>query len=151
MKTKYHPDEDVCLPVRGPRHLNPGIRKLVSLLNEAGFVTTDSGDGETHDFECDRSYGYVTILTEPAKMVAEADRLMDLLKSWGLDPIPQMPEGEAVLDLRQCHIEASYSPTDGFAVLDVQHVHDRMLKTCENCGELPCQCCQICGGPCRGH
>jgi hypothetical protein len=38
-------------------NLNPGIAKTVALLNWMGYRTTDSGDGETHDHECDRDVG----------------------------------------------------------------------------------------------
>lgn len=41
--------------------LNPGIRKTVAYLRSLGFDTVDSGDGQTHEHECDRPHGYVTI------------------------------------------------------------------------------------------
>lgn len=109
----------------GVTELKPGIRKLVALLHAHGFVTCDSGDGETHDFACDRAHGYVACRTAPAAMAYEADRLAELLSSFGLavaepdekDP----PEGV-------CHVQATYDPVNGIALLDVTHVHDRMLK-----------------------
>lgn len=24
-------------------------------------------------------------------------------------------------------------------------------RPCAQCGESPCQCCEVCKGPCRGH
>ena len=27
----------------------------------------------------------------------------------------------------------------------------RTKLPCKVCGELPCQCCEVCNGPCRGH
>jgi hypothetical protein len=132
MELKYDPlamDDDPCLPVRSPSalpdDLNPGIRKLVTALNEAGFNTTDSGDGETHDHACDRPYGYVVIISEPAKLVSESDRLKEVLDTLGLTVVPQAmeppPEG-------LCTVQAMYCPADGFAIIDLSHVHDRMLR-----------------------
>ena len=52
--------------------LNPGIVKTVKMLNDAGYTTTDSGDGETHDYECDRDVGYVVVvLKDNADLVQE--------------------------------------------------------------------------------
>lgn len=34
--------------------INPGIRLTVGMLNAAGHKTTDSGDGETRSFMCER-------------------------------------------------------------------------------------------------
>lgn len=65
-------------------NLNPGIRKTVQWLNENGFKTTDSGDGETHDFECDLDFPYVHIETSPEEMVDDALRLAGLLESKGV-------------------------------------------------------------------
>ena len=111
--------------------LNPGIRRIVALLNEAGFATTDSGDGETHDFECDRDYGYVSIVVDRANLASEADRVAALLTGHGVQPTNMAvaakdtpvrpPEGH-------CWIQANYSPVDGVAIVDVQYVHDRMLR-----------------------
>lgn len=78
--------------------IDPGIRETVRKLNEAGFVTTDSGDG-VHKFSPDFSYEngnkpdghevldypHVVIQVELDNMVSETDRLFNLVKSWGLD------------------------------------------------------------------
>lgn len=61
--------------------LNPGIRETVAFLRQKGFNTTDSGDGVTHDFGCDRDYAYVCMTVSPAdSLVAEADRLLGILR-----------------------------------------------------------------------
>lgn len=104
--------------------LNPGIRKLVKLLRSHGFKTTDSGDGETHLHACDREYGYVVIHVEdPSKLVRESHRLESLLASVGIAtgviPPPDEESGP--------FIQANYSPGDGFALLDLSYVHDRMM------------------------
>lgn len=106
--------------------LNPGIVQLVKLLNEAGFETTDSGDGETHDHDCDRDHGYVVImLADRTRLVEETDRLKTVLRSAGILVVPQdmgRPE------VGCCYVQAMYCPADRFAIIDVMHVHDRMIR-----------------------
>lgn len=54
--------------------LNPGIVKTVEFLRTNGFITMDSGDGETHAFECDQPYPYVHMRCAPIEMVPELHR-----------------------------------------------------------------------------
>jgi hypothetical protein len=94
--------------------LNPGIRHTVQTLRKWGFNTCDSGDGSTHEFECDLPHPYVHILVDPLRMVTETDRLLILLINAGIDfnnhPHPQEdPEGYA----KHPTVEASYLPTQG--------------------------------------
>lgn len=111
------------------KDMNPGIVKTVKYLQEKGFYTCDSGDGETHKYECDRPYGYVTMLVKPEELVSESHRLKAVLEKAGLKPAVQgydtPPEGE-------CNIQSMYCPVDGIALIDVMHVHDRMLKIAED-------------------
>lgn len=63
-----------------PLDINPGILKTVQWLQSHGFKTCDSGDGETHDHECDLPIPYVHMMVEvPSLLVYEADRLATLL------------------------------------------------------------------------
>jgi hypothetical protein len=80
--------------------LDPGIRDVVRVMREAGFDTTDSGDGvsKPKDGMCVLEYPHVFAMTEPARMVSEADRLVALLG----------PEWD---------VDVSYSPRDGKAIL----------------------------------
>lgn len=106
--------------------LNPGIRRVVALLNGAGFVTTDSGDGETHEHAaCDRELGYVVV---DARDAAAADCLENVaigvgltLGAAGVAFVPIGQEGGA-------WIQATYDPIDGSCLVDVSNIHDRMLK-----------------------
>lgn len=104
--------------------LNPGIRATVQWLREKGFNTCDSGDGQTHDHACDLPVPFVHIRVHPHYMTAEAIRLMALLESChGIDfnnaPHPQDdPEAAS----RYPHIEASYSPVDGVAIISLFNV-----------------------------
>lgn len=100
-------------------NLNPGIVKTVALLNAHGFPTSDSGDGETHDFECDREEAYVVILLEDRHQLAsEADRLRDLLRQHGviLNPVDEDP-----------FVQADYDPANGIACIQLVGCKDSML------------------------
>lgn len=104
--------------------VNPGIRRTVQTLRSWGFETCDSGDGETHDYECDMPVPYVHIkCPHPLTLVGEAMRLHERLKLAGIDfsspPNPQFdPEGFE----RHPSIEASYSPVDGHAFITLTNV-----------------------------
>lgn len=105
--------------------INSGICRLVAALNNAGFTTCDSGDGETHDYSCDRDYGYVVVAVEPPQaLIQAADRLAATLRSLGIVPVAQ---GTGIPYERQCYMQAMYCPVDGHALIDVSYVHDRML------------------------
>ena len=80
--------------------LDPGIRDVVRAMRDAGFNTTDSGDGvsKPKDDMCALEYPHVFAVTEPALMIAETDRLGALLG----------PEW---------HVEGQYSANDGKAFL----------------------------------
>lgn len=96
--------------------INPGIVATVQWLQSNGFHTTDSGDGETHAHECDQPVPYVHILADPSSMVAEADRLVRLLKERGVEVGP-MNEDNTVPT-----VEAAYSPTQGLAHISLWNV-----------------------------
>lgn len=98
--------------------LNLGIVRTVTLLNDEGFRTCDSGDGETHDYECDRDVGYVVIVTNTDDMVLDSQKVLKLLEARGMvfDPAEDK------------FLSVSYSPVDGIAVIDIHNIHDRMLN-----------------------
>ena len=105
--------------------MNPGIRNLVMALNAAGFMTCDSGDGETHEFSCDRDYGYVVVrVPVKANLISETDRLADVLRGLGIVPTVQGMEPPTAPN---CYLQASYDPSDGVAIIDISYVHDRMI------------------------
>ena len=108
-------------------HLNSGIARTVALLTAAGFYTVDSGDGETHDHHCDRDYGYVVCtVPHPEDMVAHARRMASVVTAAGLVVVSQMMEPPPP---GHVFIEASYSPSDDIGIIDLSHVHDRMLAS----------------------
>lgn len=100
--------------------LNPGIRRLVAYLRAHGFATCDSGDGVTHEHECDRDHAYVAMRVRPDALVSEADRLARVLRDAGVEVQPMGMEPTPC-------IQASYDPADGTALLDLTHVTDDML------------------------
>lgn len=93
--------------------LNFGIRRVVRLLHNHGFETTDSGDGKTHLHPCDREYPYIVIRTTPETMVRDSHRVRE-----ALGPL-------STLD--NVHIQANYSPLDGIALIDLSGLDDGML------------------------
>lgn len=64
--------------------LDPGIRDIVRRVNQAGFETTDSGDGVSKPQEWFDSgealpFPHVVAVTTPATMVKDAHLLNDVL------------------------------------------------------------------------
>lgn len=106
--------------------LNPGIAKTVQWLQSHGFRTTDSGDGETHLYACDRDYPYVVMSVDPADMVEEADRLLNLCLEAGL-PMGEMSMGEMSMEQTSLSIQATYDPTNKLAFIDLMGVSDKIL------------------------
>jgi len=103
--------------------LNPGIRLTVSMLNAAGHKTTDSGDGETHDFACDREGSYVVVISTPERLVQESQEIAALLKANGITV--------SAIGAGGVQIQATYDPSMGLdhgsAIIDLSGIHDRML------------------------
>lgn len=102
-----------------------GIRKLVRRLNGVGYECLDAGDGESRHFMCDRRMGYVVLAVRPDALAAEANAVVTFLEEWGLKVVPirreTPPEGH-------CWVQANYVPADGYALIDISYVHDRMLR-----------------------
>lgn len=98
--------------------LDPGIRELVRQLREAGWNTTDSGDGVSKPVD-ERVFdtAHVVIFLEPQEdLVLQADVLQHWLKTRGYPTFD---------------VEAGYAPRDGKRTLIVSEI-----------GELPDTCRQ---------
>lgn len=80
--------------------LDAGIRDTVRILREAGFDTTDSGDGVSKEADalCVLSYPHVWAVIDPSQIVPEACRMLGVLG----------PEWD---------VEASYKPGQGAMLL----------------------------------
>ena len=101
--------------------LNPGIVKTVKLLTDAGYKTCDSGDGETHDFPCDRELGYVVVrLTASQGLVHCCHRISSILKKHGIT-LTDNPE-----ETGGTQVNGSYDPYNGISLVDVYNISDKM-------------------------
>lgn len=100
-------------------YLNPGIRLTVVALNAAGFETCDSGDGETHQHECDREESYVVIKSNGRTLTSDAVDLVQFLRHNGIDVVEVGCEG--------VQVQANYDPVNDIAFIDVSGIHDRLL------------------------
>lgn len=99
---------------------NPGIRRTVAWLKECGFETHDSGDGKTHEHECDRDHAYVVMVVDPMVLIGEATRLVMLLESKGL-------RCDSIGGAAPC-IQASFDPMwPDIGTLDLMNVDDALL------------------------
>jgi hypothetical protein len=73
------------------RYLDPGIRDIVRRLNEAGFETTDSGDGvskprEMFEAGCAIPFPHVVAVSRPETMIADAERAAAVLgEGWTVE------------------------------------------------------------------
>lgn len=106
-----------------PTTINPGIIKLVAWLNSQSFETTDSGDGKTHDFECDRAESYVVIKVEPSYGVMRADLLWAKIKErFGIEiqPISENTTEPA--------IQLTYDPANQLAFIDLTGLDDSIFE-----------------------
>jgi len=106
--------------------INPGIRLTVGMLNAAGHKTTDSGDGETRSFMCDREEAYVVVVSTPERLTQEAQEIAQLLKANGV--LVSSIGNDKVGGVQ---IQATYDPAmgqeHGSALIDLSGIHDRLL------------------------
>ena len=117
-------EEAGVVPEAGVPSINPGILKTVELFNGLGFVTTDSGDGETHDFSCDRDVGYVVIVVPRTKNLADAtEAVADILIEHGIKIGYYAPE-ENCYDTQ---VQGSFCPFDGLQLIDIHNITDKMM------------------------
>lgn len=81
--------------------LDPGIRERVRKMREAGFNTTDSGDGVSKIgyMECALPFPHVYAVGSPETMVQDCEKL------WAMFP--------------DATVEATYSPADRTLMLGV--------------------------------
>lgn len=110
-------------------NLNPGIKETVKLLQQYGFNTCDSGDGQTHDHPCDLPFPYVHMKVEPDKFIDEADRLFEFLSQFGIDFSEPFDEDGTPIGP---HIECHYTPGNQLATMSVFFVNDQLLGLCQS-------------------
>lgn len=95
--------------------LNPGIRNAVAWLRARGFNTCDSGDGSTHEHDCDLAEPYVHMLLDQEKAFAETDRLGELLKKVN-------PEAEWMVAMGYAPGEPTTVSIFGYALLELKEI-----------------------------
>lgn len=105
-------NRETCPPFNADE-LDPGIRRTVQLLRDAGFETTDSGDGRSKG-DAGEDYPHVHMVVPRSSALDEADRLLQCTHQWFIDPC--MPT-----------IQMTYSPLDGVCVLSLYSVCDADL------------------------
>jgi hypothetical protein len=106
--------------------INPGIVKIVAMLQANGFNTVDSGDGVTNvelELEDALEFPHVFMVVDPDKLVTESQRLYDLL-----EPAANFnPDVEMIPDQPLGTIEVSYSPVDKSCVMALSGLDDAFL------------------------
>lgn len=101
--------------------LSPNIRKLVRLLHDWGYMTTDSGDGTNAGEGMECAVPFPMVVIELYDFNAELKRSADTLW-WRLEKEAHVPMGKATeTGIRT--VEASYKP-GGPRLLLVLHVTD---------------------------
>lgn len=110
---------------------DPGIRRVVRLLLENGFMTCDSGDGKTKVGTMGCALPYPNVFAEVDEdhdPMYEADRLLLLLAQNGVKFLDanseDMPEGK---EEEVPTVELNYNPVTKSAILAVLFVDDSML------------------------
>lgn len=89
--------------------LDPGIRAVVLRVREAGFITTDSGDGVSKPADWYYSgdaipFPHVVAATTPETMVEDAERLAEVLgPGWNVEAQYQTSMRQAHLFARTLH------------------------------------------------
>ena len=109
---------DALPPVDG---LDPGIRRMVTLLRKHRFVTSDSGDGQTKPAAGDGEAlqtSHVFIVVPFDVLIKEALRLQYVLHVNG---IPR----------REGQVQANYDPYNNVAILMVLGISDSDLPSTE--------------------
>ena len=106
--------------------LDPGIRETVRLLRKWGFETTDSGDGVskkgTEQEPLMLQFPHVFMRSTSQGLITSAENLHRLMDHHGVSFDPDF-EAE-----RYPGIEATYSPTDGAAIILLRDIDDKTLE-----------------------
>ena len=113
--------------------LDPDIVETVRWLFENGFNPCDSGDGHSkfagaidddHDPDMFLDFPNVFMSCAPDKLVAECNRLRDLLVTAGIEFAPIGPGGST-----HVQIEGGYDPANPeFAHILLFHLDDKLLQ-----------------------
>lgn len=103
--------------------ISQGVVRTVALLGAQGFRVLDSGLDRADAAEWD--HAYVTIVVQPGRLIAEAHRLVDTLRRFGVPVVTASDNSGA-------HVQATFEPVDEMSFLEIRNIHDRMLRTPES-------------------
>ncbi|MCK9513101.1 MAG: hypothetical protein M0R28_17995 [Pigmentiphaga sp.] len=105
--------------------LSPLVRDLVVALRDAGFETTDSGDGSNYaaGMECAVPFKMVAIVCRPSELATTAD----LLCAW----VREHATEYGLPDWGAYQITAQYSPVDGIATVMLAELSSESLDQIE--------------------
>jgi hypothetical protein len=96
----------VTLPLLDYSILDPGIAPTVRLLREAGFETTDSGDGESKPpswFQTGEAlpFPHVVVTSHPDTLIPDSEVVQWLLgPTWTVEATYTTHDGVAILFIR---------------------------------------------------
>lgn len=126
--------------------LDPNIRKVVKWLNDNGFGTVESHDGEHKfkdltepeitDLECEGvpHFPMVVIQVEdPDRLIAETERLFDYVQDIVGEVFPWIDDGENP----DMAIRAEYDPTDKRALIRISQLSDDWFDPFDKMEDLP--------------
>ncbi len=111
--------------------VDPGIARVVAWLRDAGFDTTDSGDGVTKiaqgftpedDGVLETAHVHMTV--PPGQLITQADRLALLVRAKLAGVV--LPNGALAIDA--VIIDATYMPLEAVAVLTLFGMSDAELR-----------------------
>ena len=113
--------------------LDPGIREAVSLLRDAGFETTDSGDGVSKPadwFESGEAlpFPHVFAVVSKDEMFRQADRMLSVLHRIDFGGARHVSTG-----VPGWRVEASYCPNDGSCILMARWEFAEPLAPARSC------------------
>lgn len=100
---------------------NPGLRRVVALLEREGFEVLEVDDG-THEEQGGAPGPYIALWSEPHMLVLDTLRLVVALGRAGINVACHSLEmGE------EPNVEGRFNPIDDTAIIDLWNVSDRML------------------------
>ena len=101
---------------------NPNIEKTIKLLWVNGFNTIDSGDGETHIFECDLEFPYIHIMSDQNNIVDDCKDLKKIIEEYTSKKVGLVGIGD------DASIQGTYDPVDSTAIITLLNVTDACLN-----------------------
>ena len=105
--------------IDGDPFMNPGIREVVRYLRDRGYITVDSGDGQTAYWpECDLTIPYVYILSHVRHVLVDGEAVHRLLSS----------EDFPFTRTEDFDVQASYSYVGSTAMVTVLGVLDETAE-----------------------